>query len=170
MTEAVCEVQEQEAGSLAQEAAGQYLTFRLGGEMYALPILKVQEIIGIMPVTAVPKAPDFVRGVINLRGKVIPVVDLRLKFCMESQEDTERTCIIVVQLSCQGRPVTMGVIIDEVSEVLSVGASQIEPAPGFGASVDADFILAMAKIDERVVMLLDIQKALTGAEFTVPQP
>jgi len=148
------------------ECGGKYLTFELGGEVYGLEILKVQEIIGMMTVTRVPRTPNFVRGVINLRGKVIPVIDLRRKFGMEPQEDTEKTCIVVVQIAAGGtdQTTTMGIIVDEVSEVLDIDAEQIEPPPSFGASVDTDFILGMGKVAERVVMLLDIDKVLTQAE------
>ena len=147
----------------AQE--GKYLTFSLGGEVYGLAILKVQEIIGIMTVTRVPRTPEFVRGVINLRGKVIPVVDLRLKFGLDSTEDTERTCIIVVQVSNEDTSVTMGVIVDEVSEVLDINASQIEEAPEFGGQVDTEFIMGMGKVEKKVIMLLDVDEVLTGGEI-----
>lgn len=148
-----------------EERAGKYLTFALGGEVYGLEILKVQEIIGMMTVTRVPRTPDFVRGVINLRGKVIPVVDLRKKFNLETIEDTERTCIIVVQVSRKDATVTMGIIVDEVSEVMDIVGSQIEPAPEFGHDVETSFILGMGKVDKKVVMLLDVDKVLSGGEI-----
>lgn len=154
---------EKTAGS--DEQAGKYLTFSLACEEYGLEILKVNEIIGIMNVTHIPKAPEFVRGVINLRGKVIPVVDLRRIFGMETAEDTERTCIIVVQVAQNSHQVTMGVIVDDVSEVMDIEGPQIEPAPEFGSSVDTDFILGMGKVDRKVVMLLDVDKVLSGAEI-----
>ena len=122
--------------------AGKYLTFKLGAEEYGLEILKVQEIIKMMDITKVPRTPPFVRGVINLRGKVIPVVDLRLKFGMESRETTDKTCVIVVQVSLTGiagGSVTMGTIVDEVYEVLDINAEQIEPAPEFGTSVAVSY-------------------------------
>lgn len=144
--------------------AGKYLTFALGTEEYGLGILKVQEIIGMMTVTRVPRIPDFVRGVINLRGRVIPVVDLRLKFGLEAQEDTERTCIIVVQVMRAENRVTMGLIVDEVSEVLYIETGQIEPPPSFGASIRTDFILGMGKVGNKVVMLLDVDKVLSSDE------
>ncbi len=147
--------------------AGKYLTFNLAAEEYGLEILKVQEIIGIMKVTRVPRTPDFVRGVINLRGKVIPVVDLRLKFGLEGKEDTEKTCIIVVQVARADQQVTMGVIVDEVSEVLEIAAAQIEPAPEFGNAVEADFILGMGKVEQKVIMLLDVDKVLSGEEVSL---
>lgn len=152
-------------GISAAELAGKYLTFELGREVYGLEILKVQEIIGMMNVTSVPRTPKFVRGVINLRGKVIPVIDLRLKFAMEVREDTERTCIIVVQVDRDDEVVTMGIIVDEVSEVLDVESSQLEPPPSFGEAVDTDYILAMGKIGEKVVMLLDVDKVLSSNEL-----
>mgnify|MGYP001348793650 CR=1 FL=1 len=147
-------------------AAGKYLTFMLCGESYGVEILKVQEIIGMMNVTRVPRTPAFVRGVINLRGKVIPVVDLRLKFDMEAKEDTERTCIIVVQVVCGDDRITMGAIVDEVSEVMDLSAAQIEEPPSFGASVNTDFIMGVGKVDRRVVMLLDVDRVLSHGEIS----
>lgn len=147
-----------------QARAGKYLTFQLSGEVYGLEILKVQEIIGMMNVTRVPKMPAFIRGVINLRGKVIPVIDLRLKFELAATADTERTCIIVVQVSRGGLEVTMGIIVDEVSEVLDVKAEQIEPAPSFGAAVNTEFILGMGKIGQKVLTMLDIDQVLSSGE------
>jgi len=152
-------------GAGMAQLAGKYLTFQLGSEVYGLEILKVQEIIGMMHVTTVPRTPEFVRGVINLRGKVIPVIDLRLKFSMESHDDTERTCIIVVQVSAGASTITMGIIVDEVSEVLDIKADQIEPAPSFGTGFDTEFILAMGKIGQKVVMLLDVDKVLSSGEI-----
>jgi purine-binding chemotaxis protein CheW len=145
--------------------AGKYLTFKLGAEEFGLEILKVQEIIKMMEVTRVPRIPDYVRGVINLRGKVIPVVDLRLKFGMDTRDTTEKTCVIVVQVKHGDGQVTLGTIVDEVSEVLDVAAGQIEPTPEFGTAVDTDFILGMGKIGKRVVMLLDVDKVLSGGEL-----
>lgn len=144
---------------------GKYLTFSLGGEVYGLEILKVQEIIGMMSVTRVPRTPEFMRGVINLRGKVIPVIDLRLKFGLDQVEDTERTCIIVVQVSKGDTTVIMGIIVDEVSEVLDIIEKQIEPSPEFGAQIDTNFIMGMGKVDKKVVMLLDVDKVLSGGEI-----
>lgn len=149
-----------------EEVAGKYLTFELGEEVYGIEILKVQEIIGLMEITAVPKTPDHVRGVINLRGKVIPVLELRLKFGMESTEDTERTCIIVLEVDTLDTQITMGIIVDEVSEVIEVKGDQLEPPPSFGASVSTDFILAMGKVDDKVVMLLDADRVLSSGELS----
>jgi purine-binding chemotaxis protein CheW len=154
-----------DAGTRMSHLAGKYLTFVLGDEIYGIEILKVQEIIGMMNVTHVPKTPEFIRGVVNLRGKVIPVVDLRLKFGMAVKENTDRTCIIVVQVAHSNGHVIMGTIVDEVSEVLGVAAEQIEPAPSFGTAVNTDFILGMGKVAQKVVMLLDVDKVLTTGEM-----
>jgi purine-binding chemotaxis protein CheW len=144
--------------------AGKYLTFKLGAEEYGIEILKVQEIIKMMDITRVPRTPQFVRGVINLRGKVIPVIELRLKFEMEMVENTDKTCIIVVQVRSGDSNVTMGIVVDEVSEVLDIAGEQIEPAPELGSAVTADFILGMGKIGGKVVTLLDVDKVLAKKE------
>ncbi len=149
---------------LAQHAVskeGKYLTFSLGGEEYGLEILKVKEIIGIMNITSVPQMPRYVKGVINLRGKVIPVVDLRLKFGMEALEYNERTCIIVVDIAAAGSKVIMGIVVDCVSEVLNIKGEEIEDAPTFGIKLNTDYILGMAKVKGNVKILLDIDKVLT---------
>ena len=143
---------------------GKFLTFLMANEKYGLEILKVREIIGMMDVTTVPTTPAFIRGVINLRGKIIPVVDLRLKFGMEAKEDTERTCIIVVHLAHTAQEMTMGIIVDEVSDVLDIDQTQIEPPPVFGANIRTDFILGMGKVDQKVVTMLDIDRVLTEPE------
>ena len=148
----------------ARALAGKYLTFKLAAEEYGLEILKVQEIIKMMDITRVPRTPGFVRGVINLRGKVIPVIDLRLKFGMESKETTEKTCVIVVQVARENTTVTTGIIVDEVSEVLDIASGEIEPAPSFGTNVDTRFILGMAKAKGSVKILLDINKVLSAGE------
>lgn len=150
--------------------AGKYLTFQLGREVFGLQILKVQEIIGILPITRVPKTPSFMRGVINLRGKVIPVIELRSKFGLESLADNERTCIVVVQVMCANTNMIMGLLVDEVSEVLNVTTEQIEPPPTFGAGSGTDFILGMGKIGHKVVMLLDVDKVLANDEFAAIEP
>ncbi len=149
--------------------AGKYLTFKLGEEDYALQILKVQEIIEMQEITKVPRTPEYVKGVINLRGKVLPVIDLRLKFGLEQQEATRNTCIILVYVQSGDRTITMGIIIDEVSEVLDITSDQIEPAPSFGTQVDTSFILGMAKTEESVKMLLDIDMVLSEQEFSALQ-
>ena len=141
--------------------AGKYMTFNLAEEDYGLEILKVREIIGLMEITRVPRTQAFVRGVINLRGKVIPVIDLRLKFGMPSAEATEQTVIIVVQCQVGDRPLTMGLLVDRVLEVLSIDAGNIEATPPLGdATLDTSFILGVGKTGERVVFLLDISRVL----------
>jgi purine-binding chemotaxis protein CheW len=150
---------------LGKRLAGKYMTFQLAREEYGLEILKVREIIGLMEITRVPRTREFVRGVINLRGKVIPVVDLRLKFGMERTEATDQTVIIVVQCAVDGRPLTMGLLVDQVLEVLSIDASQIEPAPSLAhAQLDEEFILGVGKHEKRIVFLLDIARILSSDE------
>lgn len=144
--------------------AGKYLTFLLQGETYGLEILKVQEIIGLMCITRVPKTPEFIRGVFNLRGRVIPVIDLRLKFGLERVPDTERTCIVVVQTLRGGEALTVGIIVDEVSEVLKIDPTAIEETPSFGADVDTDFILGIGNVNQKIIMLLDVNRVLSGEE------
>jgi len=144
----------------ATDKEGKYLTFALGPEEYGLEILKVREIIGYMEITAVPQTPPEVRGVINLRGQVIPVVDLRAKFGMESAEVTDETCIIVVEISQGGRNFSTGIVVDHVQEVLDIAGQDIEEAPQFGEAVDTNFILGMGKIGDSVKILLDIDRVL----------
>jgi purine-binding chemotaxis protein CheW len=147
------------------QLAGKYLTFRLAEEEYGLEILKVQEIIQMQAVTKVPRTPDYVRGVINLRGKVIPVIDLRKKFGITSVNDTEKTCIIVIQIAQNSGRVVMGIIIDEVKEVLDIKAENIEETPNFGISIDTQFIMGMGKIGQSVKILLDIDKIMSIKEL-----
>ena len=144
---------------------GKYLTFALGKEEYGLEILKVREIIGYMDITAVPKTPSYVRGVINLRGQVISVVDLRAKFGMEAAQRTDETCIIVVEIKSGDRKLSTGIIVDRVSEVLNIPGENIEEPPTFGASVATDFILGMGKIGQAVKILLDIDRVLAKDEI-----
>jgi purine-binding chemotaxis protein CheW len=144
-----------------ESKTSKFLTFVLAGEEYGLEILKVREIIGMMDITSVPRTPDFVSGVINLRGKVIPTIDLRLKFGMPGAERTEETCIIVVDVG----GVEMGIIVDKVSEVMDIAVQDIEEAPSFGVEVNTDFILGMGKTESRVTILLDIGKVLTNEDI-----
>jgi purine-binding chemotaxis protein CheW len=148
-----------------QHLGGKYLTFALGKEEYGLEILKVREIIGWLDITALPRTPPYVKGVINLRGQVIVVIDLRTKFAMEAAAKTDQTCIIVVEITHSGRKLSTGIIVDRVSEVLEIPAAAIEDAPTFGTAVDTDFILGMGKVGEAVKILLDIDKVMTGAEI-----
>ncbi|MBN2468429.1 MAG: purine-binding chemotaxis protein CheW [Deltaproteobacteria bacterium] len=145
--------------------AGKYLTFRLSAEEFGVEIVKVQEIVGVINVTRVPQTPAYVRGVINLRGRVIPVVDLRVKFGMERIDDTDRTCIVVVQITRDFHEVTMAVIVDEVSEVLDVKEDEIDAPPEFGSNVDTGFIIGMGKVNDKVLMLLDIDMILSSREI-----
>jgi purine-binding chemotaxis protein CheW len=146
---------------------GKYLTFSLAGEEYGIGILKVKEIIGMMTITPVPQAPDFVKGVINLRGKVIPVLDLRLRFSMEAGEYTERTCIIVVEAAVANGSVHMGIVVDAVSEVLNIRQDDTEDTPAFGVKLNTDFILGMAKLGGGVKILLDIDRVLGSQQFSL---
>ena len=149
--------------------AGKYLTFRLASEEYGLEIMKVQEIIGMMPVTQVPRVPDYVRGVINLRGRIIPTIDLRAKFGLERIPDTDKTCIIVVEIISAKGKVSVGIIVDEVAEVLDVAANEVDRAPEFGTSLSMDFILGVGIVKGGVKILLDIDKVLTFEEAKVMQ-
>ena len=153
-----------QAVKASAQKEGKYLTFTLAGEEYGISILKVKEIIGMMPITSVPRTPDFVKGVINLRGKVIPVVDLRLKFGMEEMAYTDRTCIIVVEIQTQTGTVMIGIVVDAVSEVLNIKEDLIEETPTFGAKMDTDYILGMAKMEGGVKILLDIDRVLSADE------
>ncbi len=134
------------------------LTFSLGSEGYGISILKVKELIGMMDITPVPRTPDFVKGIINLRGKIIPVMDLRIKFGMKAQEYDERTCIIVVEVLMKGSQRLLGVVVDTVSEVVTISEEQIEPPPEYGTSLEHNSILGIGKIKDRVVIILDIDE------------
>jgi purine-binding chemotaxis protein CheW len=149
----------------AVDLAGKYLTFKLSGEEYGLEILKVREIIGLLPITVLPRTPVFVRGVINLRGKVSPVIDLRLKFDMEAAVDTDQTCIIIVDVKGTSGNVQIGILVDSVLEVLDIKGQDIEDAPSFGTNVYTAFILGMAKAKGTVKILLNIEKVLSTAEL-----
>lgn len=144
---------------------GKYLSFALGKEEYAIRVLKVREIVKLQHITSVPDTPQDVRGVINLRGKVIPVIDLRLKFGMSDPEFGQRTCIIVVEIATnQHGP--MGIIVDEVSEVLTLVDSDIQDTPDFGNGVETPFLLGLAKVKESVKILLDIDQVLVSSDLT----
>ncbi len=139
---------------------GKYLTFHLAEEEFGIGILKVKEIIGMMPFTPIPRTPEFVKGVINLRGKVIPVIDLRLKFGMDSIPYDDRTCIVVAQVRAVEGTTSIGIVVDAVNEVANVKAEDVEPTPSFGISLDTAYILGMAKSGEAVRILLDIDRVL----------
>lgn len=146
--------------------AGKYLTFRMADEEYGLEIMKVQEIIGILPVTSIPKVPAYVRGVINLRGRIIPTIDLRSKFGLPQVEDTDKTCIIVMELENKVGRIAMGIIVDEVAEVMDFNEANIDGAPDFGNGLDASFVLGMGMVNGDVKILLDIDQVLTTTELT----
>ena len=150
---------------MEETRAGKYLTFKLADEDYGISLLKVREIIGMMPITSVPRTPEFIKGVINLRGKVIPVTDLRLRFDMPESDYTDRTCIIVVEVEGESATVQMGIVVDAVTEVLPVKDEEIEPAPEFGAKVDTHYILGMANMDGTVKILLEIDRVMTAEEI-----
>ena len=154
-----------ESAVKTDDRAGKYLTFQLGREEFAIQVLKVREIMGVQDITAVPQTPAHVRGVINLRGKVVPVVDLRLKFRLPEMEYTQRTCIIVVQVQFQGTALMMGIVVDAVSEVLNLAAGDIEDTPEFGSGVVTPYILGMAKSKGKVKILLDIDQVLSSQEL-----
>ena len=148
---------------IAQKLAGKHLTFVLGREHYGVPVLKVREIIRLCDITPVPQMPDYIKGVLNLRGKIIPVADLRVKFRLASTENTDLTCIVVVQVSLADQSSTlMGLIVDAVEEVANLTAADIEPTPDFGGDVQADYILGMAKVKGQVKALLDIDAVVSS--------
>ena len=145
--------------------SGKYLTFILGQEEFGIRVIKVREIMGLQEVTSVPQTPAFLKGVINLRGKVIPVVDLRLKFGLPAAEYTQRTCIIVVEVQGENGAIMVGLIVDAVSEVLNLSGSEIEDTPDFGSKLSAPFILGMAKTKGKVKILLDIDRVVNVQEI-----
>jgi purine-binding chemotaxis protein CheW len=157
-------VTEPPASAKSDVRAGKYLTFGLGKEEFAIQVMRVREIMGVQEITAVPQTPECVKGVINLRGKVIPVVDLRLKFAMQPQEYTQRTCIIVVQIEHADTRLLTGVVVDEVSEVITLQAADIEDTPDFGRGAAVPYLLGMAKLKGKVKILLDINKVMSDQE------
>ncbi len=145
--------------------AGKYLTFNLGPEEYGIEILKVVEIIGLMKITAVPRTPDYVRGIINLRGTIHPVIDLRTKFNMESIDDTQETCIIVLEIEKDGQSEQIGVVVDNVKEVQDIADQEIEDSPSLGHDVDTKFIKGMANVKDKVVILLNVEKIFSESDL-----
>lgn len=148
---------------------GKYLTFSLAGEEYGIDILKIKEIIGMIPITPVPQTPEYVKGVMNLRGKIIPVIDLRRKFGMKATNFTEHTCIVVVEIEGASTPMPMGIVVDSVSEVLHIESEDIQETPPFGNDLRIDYLLGMAKMEGGVTILLDIDRVLTGEEIAAFQ-
>jgi len=145
--------------------AGKYLTFQLANEEFGIRVLKVREIMGLQEITAVPQTPAHIKGVINLRGKVVPVIDLRLKFGLEAAEYTQRTCIIVTQVQGEAAQILMGIVVDGVSEVLNLTAPEIEDTPDFGEAITGQYLLGMAKVKGKVKILLDIDRVLSTQEL-----
>ncbi len=158
-------VVEKDQSTRADQRPGKYLTFELGHEEFGIQVLRVREIMGVQDITAVPQTPSYVKGVINLRGKVIPVVDLRRKFGLPEIEYTQRTCIIVVQVGSGNGAMLMGIVVDGVSEVLNLTASDIEDTPDFGVDIRTSYLLGMAKIKGKVKILLEIDEVLTSQEL-----
>jgi len=144
----------------------QYLTFKLADEIFALDVAKVREILELTTITKVPQTPDFMRGVINLRGSVVPVVDMRLKFGMNMTEQTINTCIIVVEVNLDSDTIVLGALADSVQEVVEMEPESIEPAPHIGTKLDTDFIKGMGKIEDHFVMILDIDKIFASNELS----
>jgi purine-binding chemotaxis protein CheW len=149
----------------ADARSGKYLTFQLATEEFGIRVLKVREIMGIQEITAVPQTPAHIKGVINLRGKVVPVVDLRLKFGVAAADYTQRTCIIVTQVQGESGPVMMGIVVDGVSEVLSLTGAEIEDTPDFGEEISGSYLLGMAKVKGKVKILLDIDRVLSTQDM-----
>ncbi|MDR0882891.1 MAG: chemotaxis protein CheW [Candidatus Adiutrix sp.] len=143
-----------------------FLQFEIDGEFYGVDILKVREINGMMDITAVPQTPRFMKGLINLRGKVVPVIDLRLKFGLQESNYDERTSIIVIEFKSIHGQVQMGMVVDTVSEVVSLQGGHIEPPPNFGVRLKSEYILGMAKVKNRVIIILDIDLILTDEDLT----
>jgi len=146
---------------------GKYLTFQLAAEDYGIPIQKVKEIIGIMDITHIPRTPGFIKGVINLRGKIIPVMDLRLKFELEAREYSQRTCIIVIEIDTEEIKRLIGIIVDAVSEVVNVQTADIEAPPQYGSQAAEGFLQGIGKIKGKVILLLDIDKVFESNELSL---
>ncbi|MDK9707250.1 MAG: chemotaxis protein CheW [Desulforhopalus sp.] len=144
----------------------QYLTFKLAEEIFAFDVAKVREILELTTITKVPQTPEFMRGVINLRGSVVPVIDLKLNFSMQRTEQTINTCIIVVEVNLRGEAIVLGVLADSVQEVVEMEPSSIEPAPKLGTKLNTEFIKGMGKVGENFVMILDIDKVFSAEELT----
>ena len=149
--------------------SSQYVTFSLGDELFGVEVTRTREILSLTPVTSVPQTPDYLLGVINLRGQVVPVVDMRLKLGLPAGEDTEDTCIIVVEVQVDGEAITVGALSDAVREVLNIRADQIEPPPRLGARLKTEFITGMGKVDEQFLILLNIDRVFSSEELAIVQ-
>jgi purine-binding chemotaxis protein CheW len=150
----------------ADPRAGKYLVFHLGDEKFGIPVQKAREIMGVQSITHVPQTPPFVKGVINLRWQLIPVVDLRLKFAMPEKEYTQRTCIIVTQVTGNRGVVLMGIVVDGVAEVLQVAGADVEDPPNFGKEIEVPYVMGLAKLKGKVKILLDIDQVMTARELS----
>jgi len=164
---AIVRSEQQTGAALSEEGQSQYLTFLLGGEMFAIPILNIKEIIEYGSLTTVPMMPEFIRGVINLRGSVVPVVDLAVRFGRKTTEVTRRTCIVIIEIESEGEKQDVGVVVDTVNEVLEIPQTEIEKAPSFGARIRADFISGMGKIAGKFVIILDVNHVLSIDEMAM---
>jgi purine-binding chemotaxis protein CheW len=151
----------------SQGDEGQFLTFTLGKEMFAIGILNIKEILEYGQLTSVPMMPEFIRGVINLRGSVVPVVDLRARFGDKQADITKRTCIVIIEVTSEDERQDIGVVVDTVSEVLEIPETEIEPPPAFGAKIRADFIAGMGKVNGDFVIILDVEKVLSVDELAM---
>jgi purine-binding chemotaxis protein CheW len=145
----------------------QYLTFKLSEEMFGVDVVQVREILDFIKITKVPQTPDFMCGVINLRGNVVPVIDMRLKFGMEKTETTVDTCIVVMEVNFDEETTVLGALVDSVQEVVELGPDEIEPAPRIGTKLKTDFIKGMGKRDGKFIILLDIDKIFSTEELIV---
>jgi purine-binding chemotaxis protein CheW len=152
---------DEQAGMAISQDQQQYLTFMLGGEVFAIGILAIKEIIEYGNLTEVPMMPDYIRGVINLRGSVVPVVDLSARFGRKNTELTRRTCIVIIEVASDQEKQVIGVVVDAVNEVLEIQADQIEPPPAFGAKIRTDFIRGMGKVEEKFVIILNVDNVLS---------
>ena len=149
-----------------EKEAKSYLTFKLGEEQFGVHVSQVLNILEMTSITRVPKSPEYMKGVINLRGKVLPVIDARIKFGMEETEYTNNTCIIVMDLEMEEKPINIGTIVDGVLSVVEISENEIEPPPSIGSKFKSEFIYGMAKVEEEFIMLVDMQKVITADEMT----
>lgn len=149
------------SGSIASHMANEFLTFRLGGEEYGIEILKVQEIRGYDSITQIANAPDFIKGVVNLRGIIVPIIDMRIKFRLGNADYDQFTVVIILNVA--GR--VMGIVVDGVSDVISLEADQMRPTPGFGSVIDTEYIMGLGTVDERMLILIDIEKLMASSDM-----
>lgn len=146
---------------------GKYLTFQIAEEEYGIPIQNIKEIIGMMDITSIPKTPEYIKGVINLRGKIIPIMDLRLKFNLSEIKYNHRTCIIVVEINLEDTKKLMGIVVDTVSEVVNIQKSEIEQSPQYGNDIEQEFLTGLGKVKGKVILLLEIEKVLNMEEMVI---